>query len=139
MLTMEDKLQGIEERYEEIHKELAEVGQDYQRAADLGKERAELEPIVEAYRSYRTAQDEFKQAEGDPQVKRQIRTLQRQLLLNAMIKDLPDADVVVTNPTHYAVALKYDSDAMSAPKVVAKGARKMAEKINTNLSSLRKF
>jgi peptide chain release factor 1 len=60
---MEDKLLGIEQRYEEIHKELAEVGQDYQRAADLGKERAELEPIVEAYRAYKTARDELKQAQ----------------------------------------------------------------------------
>jgi peptide chain release factor 1 len=61
---MEDKLQGIEERFEEIHQELAEVGQDYQRAADLGRERAELEPIVLAYREYKTLQEELKQAEA---------------------------------------------------------------------------
>ncbi len=64
MWMMEEKLQGIEERFEEIHKELAEVGQDYQRAADLGKERAELEPIVEAYRAYKTALVERKQAQA---------------------------------------------------------------------------
>lgn len=64
MLTMEDKLHGIEQRFEEIHKELAEVGQDYQRAADLGKERAELEPIVEAYRAFKSARDELKQAQA---------------------------------------------------------------------------
>jgi len=61
---MEDKLHGIEQRFEEIHKELAEVGQDYQRAADLGKERAELEPIVEAYRAFKSARDELKQAQA---------------------------------------------------------------------------
>jgi peptide chain release factor 1 len=64
VLTMEDKLHGIEQRFEEIHKELAEVGQDYQRAADLGKERAELEPIVEAYRAFKSARDELKQAQA---------------------------------------------------------------------------
>jgi peptide chain release factor 1 len=64
VLTMEDKLQGIEQRFEEIHQELAEVGQDYQRAADLGKERAELEPIVQTYREYTTAQSELEQAEA---------------------------------------------------------------------------
>lgn len=73
--------------------------------------------------------DEFKQAEGDPFVKRKIRIFQRQLLMNAMIKELPEADVVVTNPVHLAVALKYDSKTMRSPKVVAKGARKMAERI----------
>jgi peptide chain release factor 1 len=64
VLTMEDKLHGIEQRFEEIHKELAEVGQDYQRAADLGKERAELEPIVEAYRAFKSARNELKQAQA---------------------------------------------------------------------------
>jgi peptide chain release factor 1 len=61
---MEDKLQGIEARYEEIHQELAEVGQDYQRAADLGRERAELEPVVEAYREYKTVMSDLEQAEA---------------------------------------------------------------------------
>ena len=73
--------------------------------------------------------DEYKQAEGDPKVKGRIRALQRQLVINAMIQELPDADVVITNPTHLAVALKFDGDSMSSPKVVAKGARKMAERI----------
>lgn len=73
--------------------------------------------------------EEAKQSEGDPQVKGKIRSMQRQMVINAMIQDLPQADVIVTNPVHLAVALKYDSEAMSAPKVVAKGARKMAERI----------
>lgn len=73
--------------------------------------------------------DEFKQAEGDPKVKGKLKSMQRQFLLNAMINELPDADVVVTNPVHLAVALKYDSEKMEAPKVVAKGARKIAERI----------
>jgi peptide chain release factor 1 len=59
---MEEKLQGIEARYEEINRELAEVGEDYMRAADLGRERAELEPIVEAYREYVSLLDQREQA-----------------------------------------------------------------------------
>ncbi len=59
---MEEKLQGIEARYEEINRELAEVGEDYMRAADLGRERAELEPIVEAYREYVSLMDQREQA-----------------------------------------------------------------------------
>jgi len=75
--------------------------------------------------------DEHKQAEGDPLIKGKIRTMQRQFMINAMIKELPSADVVITNPVHVAVALKYESSAMAAPKVVAKGARKMAERIKS--------
>lgn len=63
VVIMEDKLQGIEDRFEEIHRELAEVGQDYQRAADLGRERAELEPIVLAYREYKSVQSDLIQAQ----------------------------------------------------------------------------
>jgi peptide chain release factor 1 len=59
---MEDKLQGIEERYREINDELTRVGEDYQRAAELGRERAELEPIVETWRDYRSMQEELEQA-----------------------------------------------------------------------------
>ncbi|MBN2008087.1 flagellar biosynthesis protein FlhB [candidate division KSB1 bacterium] len=73
--------------------------------------------------------DESRQSEGDPKVRGRIRALQRQIVVNAMIKELPEADVVITNPTQLAVALKYDTASMTAPKVVAKGARKMAERI----------
>ncbi|MGD2163189.1 MAG: peptide chain release factor 1 [Anaerolineales bacterium] len=59
---MEDKLQGIEERFMEINQELTKVGEDYQRAAELGRERAELEPIVETWREYRSMQEELEQA-----------------------------------------------------------------------------
>lgn len=59
---MEDKLQGIEDRFEEINRELTQVGEDYQRAAELGRERAELEPIVDTFREYRSMQDELEQA-----------------------------------------------------------------------------
>ena len=59
---MEDKLQGIEERYKEVNAELTRVGEDYQRAAELGRERAELEPIVETWRAYRSMQEELEQA-----------------------------------------------------------------------------
>jgi peptide chain release factor 1 len=59
---MEDKLQGIEDRFEEINRELTGVGEDYQRAAELGRERAELEPIVVTWREYRSMQEELEQA-----------------------------------------------------------------------------
>ena len=61
--AMDEKLQGIEARFDEVNRELAEVGEDYQRAAELGRERAELEPIVDAYRRFRELQDEQAQAE----------------------------------------------------------------------------
>lgn len=65
--------------------------------------------------------DEFKQSEGDPHVKGKIRQMQRAAAQRRMMADVPKADVIVTNPTHYSVALKYDENKMSAPKVVAKG------------------
>jgi flagellar biosynthetic protein FlhB len=73
--------------------------------------------------------EEFKQQEGDPQVRARIRSLQREMSRRRMMDEVPRADVVVTNPTHVAVALRYDPGEMAAPKVVAKGQRLIAEKI----------
>ena len=73
--------------------------------------------------------DEFKTMEGDPQIKGRIKTIQRQIAYKRMMTDVPTASVVVTNPTHFAVALKYETGKMSAPKVVAKGADLIALKI----------
>jgi len=73
--------------------------------------------------------EEMKQQEGSPQVRARIRQVQRELARMRMAKEIPNADVVVTNPTQLAVALKYDTDSMSAPTVVAKGARLLAQKI----------
>jgi flagellar biosynthetic protein FlhB len=71
---------------------------------------------------------EMKETEGDPQIKGAIRR-RRQALLNRMISAVPKADVVVTNPTHYAVALKYDHLNMGAPIVIAKGEQLLAQRI----------
>ncbi len=65
--------------------------------------------------------DETRQVEGDPKVKARIRALMRQLSSKRMMAEVPRADVIITNPTHYAVALKYDGARMLAPQVVAKG------------------
>jgi flagellar biosynthetic protein FlhB len=73
--------------------------------------------------------EEFKQSEGDPLIKSRIRSIQRQMARRRMLKDVPSADVVITNPVHVAVALKYEPGKNSAPIVVAKGMRKIAEKI----------
>ena len=73
--------------------------------------------------------DEYKDTEGKPEVKGRIRQLQRQMAQRRMMQDVPTADVVITNPTHFAVALKYDQSAMGAPRVVAKGADEIAFKI----------
>mgnify|MGYP000054626140 FL=1 len=73
--------------------------------------------------------DEFKNMEGDPQVKGRIRRIQMQMAQKRMMSSVPDADVVITNPTHYAVALKYDNKVDSAPKVTAKGIDFLAIKI----------
>lgn len=73
--------------------------------------------------------DEHKQADGDPQVKARIRQLRYERARKRMMAAVPGADVVVTNPTHFAVALKYDAMSMGAPMVVAKGADTLALKI----------
>jgi len=73
--------------------------------------------------------DEMKESEGRPEVKSQVRRMQRQLSESRMMDAVPMADVVITNPTHYAVALKYDQDGTGAPKVVAKGQDFMAKQI----------
>lgn len=73
--------------------------------------------------------DERKQAEGDPQIKAKIRSVQLKMAIKRMMASVPTADVVVTNPTHFAVALKYDGAAMRAPTVVAKGADLVAKRI----------
>jgi len=65
--------------------------------------------------------DELKQTEGRPEVKGRIRQLQREMAQRRMMEEVPKADVIVTNPTHYAVALRYDPDNMAAPLLVAKG------------------
>lgn len=72
---------------------------------------------------------EAKEDEGDPQVKARIRSMQREMARRRMMAEVPKADVVVTNPTHYAVALKYQDRSMRAPKVVAKGSQLVASRI----------
>ncbi|MBI5701212.1 flagellar biosynthesis protein FlhB [Candidatus Saganbacteria bacterium] len=73
--------------------------------------------------------EEYKRLEGDPQIKQRMRDLQRQVAYQRMMTSVPKADVVVTNPTHIAVALQYDQSKMKSPLVLAKGERKHAEKI----------
>lgn len=73
--------------------------------------------------------DEFKQTEGNPEIKGRIRKLQRQMALSRMMQKVPQADVIVRNPTHYAVALRYDPDHHGAPVVIAKGMDELALRI----------
>ena len=73
--------------------------------------------------------DEYKQMEGDPQVKGRIRRLQMEAARRRMVQDVAGADVVITNPTHYAVALRYDTTKENAPRVVAKGVDFLALRI----------
>jgi len=75
------------------------------------------------------AKEEFKESEGDPHIKGRIRAKQRALAQRRMLTEVPTADVVVTNPTHFAVALNYKDGVMAAPRVVAKGADLWAARI----------
>ena len=74
---------------------------------------------------------EAREAEGDPQIKARVRSQQREMARRRMMAEVPQADVVVTNPTHYAVALRYQESRMRAPRVVAKGAELLAERIRS--------
>ncbi|MHC1750499.1 MAG: flagellar biosynthesis protein FlhB [Cellulosilyticaceae bacterium] len=73
--------------------------------------------------------DEYKQSEGDPQVKGQIKQKMREMSLKRMMQAIPEADVIITNPTHFAIAIAYKPEKNAAPMVVAKGVDYMAQKI----------
>ena len=79
--------------------------------------------------SMQEIKDEYKQQEGDPHVKQKLRQIRAERAKNRMMQAVPESDVVITNPTHFAVALKYDNNEMQAPVVVAKGADLIAKKI----------
>jgi flagellar biosynthetic protein FlhB len=96
-------------------------------AMDFGYQKYEFEK--ELMMTKEELKEEGKMQEGDPMVKGRIRGIQRQIAYKRMMHEVPKADVVVTNPTHVAVALKYDSEKMNAPKVVAKGAELIAQRI----------
>ncbi|GEK32547.1 flagellar biosynthesis protein FlhB [Kurthia sibirica] len=79
--------------------------------------------------SKQDVKDEYKNSEGDPLIKSKIKQRQREMAMRRMMQEIPHADVVITNPTHYAIALKYDDSKMAAPVVVAKGTDFVAQKI----------
>ncbi|MCX8092801.1 MAG: flagellar biosynthesis protein FlhB [Candidatus Goldbacteria bacterium] len=79
--------------------------------------------------SKQEVKDELKQLEGDPLIKARIRNIQREIARRRMISEIPQADVVITNPTHIAVVIRYKEGEDNAPKIVAKGFNLMAEKI----------
>jgi flagellar biosynthetic protein FlhB len=94
---------------------------------DYGYQRWDLEQRLRMTRH--ELKEELRQTEGDPEVKGRIRRLQRQYAMQRMMAQVPKATVVVTNPTHLAIALRYDPATMRAPVVVAKGAGAVAERI----------
>lgn len=95
-------------------------------AADFLYQRYEFEKNLKM--SKQEVREEMKQYEN-PQLKARIRSRQRQMAMNRMMSAVPTADVVITNPTHFAIALKYDKAKMHAPQVVAKGQRLVAQRI----------
>ncbi len=95
-------------------------------AADFLYQRYEFEKSLKM--SKQEVREEMKQYEN-PQLKARIRSRQRQMAMNRMMTAVPTADVVITNPTHFAIALKYDKAKMHAPQVVAKGQRLVAQRI----------
>jgi flagellar biosynthesis protein FlhB len=79
--------------------------------------------------SKQEVKEEGKQTDGDPEVKARIKSIQFETARKRMMQDVPNADVVITNPTHYAIALKYDPNKNAAPKVLAKGVDSLAQRI----------
>lgn len=88
-----------------------------------------MQHMREMRMSRQELKEEYKETEGDPLVKGRLRQLRMERTKRRMMAQVPQSDVVVTNPTHYAVALKYDQATMSAPKVMAKGLDKAAQRI----------
>lgn len=96
-------------------------------AADYAYQRFQFEKSIKMSRE--EVKEEFKQTEGNPVIKQRVRQLQRAVAQRRMMQAVPQADVVITNPTHFAVALQYDAKTMRAPRVVAKGADLLAQQI----------
>lgn len=96
-------------------------------AADYGMTRWKF--MQDQKMSFKEIKDEYKNSEGDPHVKAALRQKRQQMLQRGMMDAVPDADFVVTNPTHVACALKYNQEEMESPKLVAKGTELFAKKI----------
>ncbi len=96
-------------------------------AMDYGYQRHEF--MKNMRMTKQEVRDEYKQQEGDPIVKQRLRQIRMERARKRMMAEVPKADVVITNPTHYAVALRYDNANMAAPKVVAKGVDFVAKTI----------
>ena len=96
-------------------------------AADYGMQRHKF--MNDQKMSFKEVKDEYKNSEGDPQVKAQLRQRRQQMLRQKMMDSVPDCDFVVTNPTHVACGLKYDPNEMESPKLLAKGTELFAKKI----------
>ncbi len=79
--------------------------------------------------SKQEVKEEYKQTEGDPFIKGKIKERQRKMAMSRMMQDVPKADVIITNPTHYAVAIGYDNKTYEAPYILAKGADTIAQNI----------
>lgn len=79
--------------------------------------------------SKQEVKEEHKQTEGNPQIKSKIKEKQRQMSMQRMMQDVPKADVIITNPTHFAIGIKYDPQSFEAPKVIAKGQDLIAQNI----------
>jgi flagellar biosynthetic protein FlhB len=95
--------------------------------ADYGYQRWEF--LRGAKMTKQEIKEEYKQSEGSPEIRAAIRRRQRRMAMSRMMQAVPQADVVVTNPTHFAVALRYRGDEMGAPKVIAKGQDLIAQRI----------
>jgi flagellar biosynthetic protein FlhB len=96
-------------------------------AVDYAFQRWEFEKRIKMTKQ--EVKDEFKRNEGDPLIKSRIKGIQMNMARKRMMQAIPEADVVITNPTHLAVAIKYDSTTMHAPKLLAKGSGIIARKI----------
>lgn len=96
-------------------------------AADYGMVRWKF--MQDQKMSFKEVKDEYKNSEGDPHVKAQLRQRRQQMMQQRMMDSVPDADFVVTNPTHIACALKYDAEKMESPQLLAKGTELFAKKI----------
>jgi len=79
--------------------------------------------------SKQETKEEYKQTEGNPQIKSKIKEKQRQMSMQRMMQDVPKADVIITNPTHFAIGIKYNSKEFDAPRVIAKGQDLIAQNI----------